>query len=164
LTINKHLGIGISQIDHASAEKLPNRTSPIPGDEKHYIVGLEVFHQLHCLNHLRKLLDPDHYQLHNNLSSTELLSAKEHMYHCIDSIRQSLMCSADVSTIYWEWYPEANGGKGLTAPNARTAHVCRDFGKIQKWAAKHRLRKEWDSGRHAEGAPVGGIGRLDMKL
>jgi hypothetical protein len=29
--------------------QLPNRTAPIPGDEDHYIVGLDVFHQLHCL-------------------------------------------------------------------------------------------------------------------
>lgn len=36
-------------IDKASANKLPNKTLPIPGMEGQYITGLDVFHQLHCL-------------------------------------------------------------------------------------------------------------------
>jgi hypothetical protein len=41
--------IGIMKIDKHSAMQLPNKTQPVPGDEEHYIVGLDVFHQLHCL-------------------------------------------------------------------------------------------------------------------
>ena len=43
------LEFGLSQIPKAQARLLPNKTLPIPGDEEHYAVGLEVFHQLHCL-------------------------------------------------------------------------------------------------------------------
>lgn len=73
--------IGLSQIDKVSARRLLNKTAPIPGDEEHYIVGLDVFHQLHCLvsipsrhiarqgphelqNHIRKSLYPNRYHLH----------------------------------------------------------------------------------------------------
>jgi hypothetical protein len=60
--------------------------------------------------------------------------------HCIDSIRQSLTCSADISTIYWAWDPERNA----TVPNAKTTHVCRNFIRIQEWAREHKLGPIWD--------------------
>lgn len=44
-----NLAIGVSRISKDQARLLPNKTSAIPGDEDGYIVGLEVFHQLHCL-------------------------------------------------------------------------------------------------------------------
>ena len=43
------IDIGLSQIDKESAAKLPNATAPISGEGGIYIVGLDVFHQLHCL-------------------------------------------------------------------------------------------------------------------
>lgn len=44
-----------SRIPKSIAERLPNKTSEIYGDpDGYYIVGLEVFHQLHCL--VRKFL------------------------------------------------------------------------------------------------------------
>lgn len=41
--------VGISRIARPSAAQLVNRTVPIPGDPGHYVVELNVFHQLHCL-------------------------------------------------------------------------------------------------------------------
>ena len=49
LTLTSHTDIGIVQIDKSDALRLPNHTLNIPGDKDHYIVGIEVFHQLHCL-------------------------------------------------------------------------------------------------------------------
>ncbi|KAF7303634.1 hypothetical protein MIND_00592700 [Mycena indigotica] len=45
---------GISQIPKSEARLLPNKTYPIPGDESNYIVELDVFHNLHCLNMIRQ--------------------------------------------------------------------------------------------------------------
>ena len=44
-----YIDIGVIKIPKEDAEKLPNQTLPIPGEEDGYIVGLEVYHQLHCL-------------------------------------------------------------------------------------------------------------------
>lgn len=41
--------IGVIKIPKADADKLPNATLPIPGEEDGYIIALEVYHQLHCL-------------------------------------------------------------------------------------------------------------------
>ena len=70
--------VGITRIDGAMAAQLPNRTTRIPGDEDGYVVGLDVFHQLHCVNMLRKSLYPDRYDLYANMSGIELSLAKNH--------------------------------------------------------------------------------------
>ena len=38
-----------SRIPKHQAALLANKTSPIPGDDGHYVVMLNVFHELHCL-------------------------------------------------------------------------------------------------------------------
>ena len=70
--------VGINRITPAEAAKLPNATVRIPGDEQHYIVGLDVMHQLHCLNHLRKTLYPERYQIFEKLTAEELGVAMDH--------------------------------------------------------------------------------------
>ena len=40
---------GVTKIPKSQAVHLPNKTLPMPGEEDHYVVGLSVFHQLHCL-------------------------------------------------------------------------------------------------------------------
>ena len=40
---------GLSQIPKWQADKMPNRTLPIPADPQYYVMQLTVFHQMHCL-------------------------------------------------------------------------------------------------------------------
>jgi len=61
--------------------------------------------------------------------------------HCVDSIRQSLMCSVDISTIFWHWIPELQ----QSAPSAQTTHTCRDFDAVKEWAEEHVLVGEFDN-------------------
>jgi hypothetical protein len=51
-----------SWVDEPTARKLPNRTLALPDDPKKYLVQLDVFHQLHCLDVLRNLLWPERYK------------------------------------------------------------------------------------------------------
>ncbi|GAQ47458.1 hypothetical protein AKAW_02555 [Aspergillus niger] len=53
-----------------------------------------------------------------------------HLDHCSDSIRQSLMCSSDVSTIHWRW----NESIPRWQAESRIVHTCRDFEAIRNWA------------------------------
>jgi hypothetical protein len=43
----------MTKIPKSIASNLVNKTYRIPGDEEHYVIQLDVFHQLHCL--VRKL-------------------------------------------------------------------------------------------------------------
>ncbi|KAH8813398.1 hypothetical protein DL96DRAFT_1424353, partial [Flagelloscypha sp. PMI_526] len=110
------------RISKSDAARLPNRTYPIADEPGYYIAQLDVFHQLHCLNTIRKTLNPERYVGDLNLE-------EEHVRHCIDSIRQSLMCMSDISTIVWQWNEEKKSVQGKTS----IAHSCRNFDKLQKW-------------------------------
>jgi Mycotoxin biosynthesis protein UstYa len=53
--------VGISRISEKEARFLPNPTIPIPGT-KEYLIELDVWHELHCLNDLRMLLYPERFK------------------------------------------------------------------------------------------------------
>jgi hypothetical protein len=53
--------VGISWLTKKEASHLLNKTLPAPHDSDKYMIQLEVFHNLHCLNMLRKSLYPDQY-------------------------------------------------------------------------------------------------------
>lgn len=142
-------------------------SSEIPGDEGHYISSLDVFHQLHCLNGLRKLLYPEYYSklpMHSHdsgshhlgmmpiikktsLANASILTGTD---HCVDSIRQSLMCNADITPIVWEW----DSVKKAALPNARTTHVCRDYQMISSWASERQLRSSFNNSVYMPGSPI----------
>ncbi|KAJ9143172.1 hypothetical protein NKR19_g7001 [Coniochaeta hoffmannii] len=48
--------VAISQNPAEQAARLPNATTPTAWDPEQYMVELDVLHQLHCLNALRKLV------------------------------------------------------------------------------------------------------------
>ena len=54
---------GINQIPAVEAAKLSESTAKVLDEPGFYFVGLDVFHQLHCLNWVRKALRPERYGL-----------------------------------------------------------------------------------------------------
>jgi hypothetical protein len=67
----------LSRIPKAQADLLRRQTAEIPDDDEHYIILLDVFHSLHCLNELRKEVSPDYYppfSMRFNKSETESAS------------------------------------------------------------------------------------------
>jgi hypothetical protein len=60
-----YLTVGnLNWITEDEAQQIPNRTAALPESEGKYLMELDVFHQLHCLNILRKSLWPDYYAGH----------------------------------------------------------------------------------------------------
>ncbi|KAJ7293769.1 hypothetical protein C8J57DRAFT_37175 [Mycena rebaudengoi] len=115
-----------SKIPRTQAIHLPNKTYPILGDEPAtYMLALSVFHELHCLDELRKAMYPDYY--------TDTTQGTSHMLHCLSSLRQSIMCSADVSAIVWQWSEKSQAAK----ERSDIVHSCRDFNKIYDWSKQH---------------------------
>ncbi|KAL1662832.1 hypothetical protein GGF50DRAFT_89746 [Schizophyllum commune] len=135
----------IFMIPRDVAARLPNRTHPVTRDapEGNYLAHLDVFHQIHCLNYLRMSLSPERYK---PLIRHDLLEY-EHLSHCVDSIRQSLMCSADVSVNVWQWSEHYQAVAG----RVNVAHSCRNFNKIKDWV-RERLAPEmpFDEMEHVE--------------
>lgn len=61
----------------------------------------------------------------------------EHIEHCINALRQSLMCSADVTPIPWSWSEKDHDAKAV----AEIAHTCRNFDDIRNWALENRVKE-----------------------
>ncbi|KAF5981295.1 hypothetical protein FBULB1_4861 [Fusarium bulbicola] len=135
-----YLNFGVSRIPRDSAAKLMNKTILIPGEPGQYVIELNVFHQLHCLNMIRKRL----YIEDGKYDPNHKLTGIEHLEHCYDALRQSLMCSADITPLPWVWSDKAQEAKEV----ARVTHTCRDFDILRDWAREHAVH-HFDKKTHA---------------
>ncbi|KAF8799223.1 hypothetical protein BYT27DRAFT_7121368 [Phlegmacium glaucopus] len=124
----------IMKITRSEAILLPNKTYPIKDQPGYYIAELDVFHQLHCLNNIRRALHREYY-----IKDTDL--DEEHVSHCVDSIRQSLMCNADISVNVWQW----DNDLSVVVGHSTQAHSCRNFNKLRDWALERRIHKWIDT-------------------
>ncbi|CAF9940387.1 MAG: hypothetical protein HETSPECPRED_002399 [Heterodermia speciosa] len=96
--------------------------------------GLEVYHQMHCLNLIRQYTYPEYY---HNRSITftdppELL--RTHVDHCIEMLRQKLTCDADVGVITHSWV----AARETPWPNFNTKHKCRNWDGVVEWSRVHQ--------------------------
>lgn len=73
------------------------------GDDA-YSGAFDVFHQIHCLNTLRRIAYSKHYNLTLIDTAKPELSLQEiHVNHCVDILLQALQCSANVNLMTYNW-------------------------------------------------------------
>ncbi|KAH6628098.1 hypothetical protein F5144DRAFT_594191 [Chaetomium tenue] len=123
--------------------------SPVPH-------GLAVFHQLHCLvRRHRKSLELEYLNLLTSIPNQDAIrhgyySAVDgtepihfakpgHIRHCIDYLRQSIMCNADTNLEPID--SDLNGVTGWGFPRK-----CRDIVRLIGWAQKWRTHNQ--TGHH----------------
>ena len=110
-----------------------------------------VNHQLHCVNLVRKATYFDYYQNRTVEFTDKSDTIRQHLGefspykfsectkriedHCIDMIRQIVMCNADVGLVGAVWVEGAPG----PYPNFNTWHQCRNFDNILQWTYDHAL-------------------------
>lgn len=119
----------------------PGDRHPVTG--KHHI-ALDVFHNLHCLNAVRKELDKDYYGTHNHghvgrsdhnaheSSSAVEAAQRDHIDHCLNHIRQALQCRPDFSPAAMSVFTDTDGSKFFLG-NAKQ-HSCYDWKSVMAWA------------------------------
>ncbi|KAK4870691.1 hypothetical protein LT330_005039 [Penicillium expansum] len=95
-----------------------------------YFGGLSVHHHLHCLKYVRHYLHRDYYNATDELKESNL---EEHIDHCLDDIRQTLMCHADISIYTYDWIPNYR----KPWPNFRVDHECVNWELLDDWAKEH---------------------------
>ncbi|KAK0127739.1 hypothetical protein ONS96_007253 [Cadophora gregata f. sp. sojae] len=137
---------GITRISTEEARPMPNKTLPIPGDKGGYVVQLSVFHLLHCLNLVRRGLYGE-VDMSNNDDSLGI----EHLDHCVDHIRQSIMCSSDVAPLTFARRSMDEKPKAV----AEVLHGCRDFSAVQRWALQRQISLEVDFDTVVTDDPLG---------
>ena len=55
--------------------------------------------------------------------------------HCLDILRQQLMCTVDIGVLGQVWWDKASPH---ALPDFNTRHTCRDFEQVRKWAEIHQ--------------------------
>ncbi|GAW23809.1 hypothetical protein ANO14919_133860 [Xylariales sp. No.14919] len=94
---------------------------------KFYVVP-SVRHNLHCVNYLRKVAYDKWYPvIHEERDNIPLFT--QHVDHCIETLRQSIQCSADLTPVPHNWAE----GKQMYIANTMLEHTCRDYEAIMGW-------------------------------
>jgi len=104
--------------------------------------NVEGLHHLHCLNLLRKSLyhNYDYYHaLGKGAFSNDDRVIRSHVTHCLDILRQQLMCTVDVGVLGQVWW---NKESPTAFTDFNTKHMCRNFEDVRKWAEAHQAPKD----------------------
>lgn len=94
--------------------------SPLRGG---YITGFDMFHTLHCLNRIRMRFYPEYYPYEDRHVH------RVHHLHCLEQIRQYIMCSGDMTPIPTKY----NRGRKHSYVDSDVAHTCRNFNVLREW-------------------------------
>jgi hypothetical protein len=99
-----------------------------------FFVNVEGMHHLHCLNLVRKGLwyNYEHYRdLGTHAFKNDEAILQLHVSHCLDTVRQALMCSVDTALLGQVWYDPDDV---RAFPDFNTRHVCKNFDHVRDWA------------------------------
>jgi hypothetical protein len=83
---------------------------------------------------LRLYLHAPTYYPH--LTPENLAYERRHLGHCLETLRQSLMCTADLSLYNFHW-PTPDADRPI--PITSSVRKCADWETIDKWAAERRV-------------------------
>ncbi|KAI0013866.1 hypothetical protein F4779DRAFT_624984 [Xylariaceae sp. FL0662B] len=95
-------------------------------DGNGFIGTLNVYHELHCLKRIHQFMYPEYYFKDFTPRQHEL--NRLHNEHCIDFLRQSVMCHGDIGLITYEWHDDSL----IPVANA-TSHQCVNWQKLDQW-------------------------------
>lgn len=87
-------------------------------------------------NILRLAAEPDYYERITPTKDHSPGAMAVHTGHCLDYLRQTVMCKGDTALEYFQWSKEM----GRTFLQMDIAHQCVNFDKIVEWSDRHQLR------------------------
>jgi len=98
--------------------------------------GLSMYHQLHCLESLRlALLGVRPHNEFLNEGTKEKVWTVDHVAHCLNYLRQTILCAADLTL-----EPEVVDGSGDVGQGLGVTHVCRDWSVVNDYAERNAAR------------------------
>jgi len=133
--------LAISRADMIRINKLVPSSADLPEEvNESYQGSIEVFHQLHCLNLLRQMTYSDYYREEEWFSNPML---RTHTDHCIEILRQKLMCESDLHVFTYNWVDRATH----PWPDFSTTQMCRNFEDVLRWGLEHQAYTSAPNGR-----------------
>ncbi|KAG1863651.1 hypothetical protein F4604DRAFT_1037456 [Suillus subluteus] len=64
-----------------------------------YMTSVEVLHELHCINMVRKSIWGNYYMA----DDPDFVRWRTHPNHCVEILRQAIMCNSDVTMVTYDW-------------------------------------------------------------
>jgi Mycotoxin biosynthesis protein UstYa len=103
-----------------------------------YMAHFDVFHQIHCLNALRKTAFKDYpnYPTKPHDHRPELKYI--HLAHCVDILVQNLMCQPNVDLITYNWVET----QSIPVADFNIKHQCRNWDVIAAWQKGNSVPEE----------------------
>jgi hypothetical protein len=124
LTVSLPDGQGLIALPNtaAAAQHLPASVSH-NGNTSASVYFVAAYHQIHCLTVIRAAL----YHFSEGVEQTVPLP---HVLHCLDSLRQDVLCHADDELLYTE------DGKVFGDGQVRE---CRDMAALREWTERNKI-------------------------
>lgn len=97
------------------------------------LAAFEGFHYIHCLYNLWKTHYPEYYSEEAKFAKENPEEWLAHVDHCVDILRQKLMCDADPGLITYIWLKNHYNPH----PNFNVEHKCRSYDKLLAASAKY---------------------------
>ncbi|KAL4962565.1 oxidase ustYa family protein [Aspergillus stella-maris] len=104
-----------------------------------YMVQLDVMHQIHCLNLLRKAA----FEPYPNYKPTPPLDTKDkhwwiHLGHCTDILLQNIQCNANTEVLTLNWVEDRHP----PWPDFSINRKCGDWEALVQWQRDHAVDVE----------------------
>lgn len=92
------------------------------------VYDVSMFHQLHCLAHIRNHYYLTQLSLHSNnserIEGMLLKPQEDHVHHCFDYLRQGIMCAGDMTL---EWPRTEEDGSRFAVDGWGVSHECKSW-------------------------------------
>lgn len=92
-------------------------------------------HQLHCLESLRRIFTAA------SCTTDAPADVDWHVQHCLNGLRQAVLCNADTALEPSFEYQLADGSTSPAATGMGVDHVCRDWSQMDDYIEGNR--REW---------------------
>lgn len=123
-----------------------------------FLVNVEGLHHLHCLNLVRQstyynfeyyssrklgafVNEESMLKMHvckfSSVFSGQKTAADIPIAHCLDILRQQLMCTVDMGILGQVWWNKDNP---TAFPDFNTKHTCRNYDAVRKWGFEHQAQ------------------------
>ncbi|KAI0438429.1 hypothetical protein F4803DRAFT_534986 [Xylaria telfairii] len=104
-----------------------------------YLAGLGVYHDIHCLRRLRLFLHSNYY--YDELTEENMDYLRDHLGHCIESLRRTVMCNVDTNifTFTWKNAQEVRPGVLRPMPQSNQQRKCVNFEAVESWIMERHV-------------------------
>lgn len=132
--------VAVTEEEVLRAGKDPEMVLKVPAKlgygENKYAALVDGIHQVHCLDLLRKNLITNYeYYYGRRWNFTPPLFHEAHVNHCLDTLLQDLMCTADPHITFYNFVE----GQKDVQPDFAVNRVCRDYNQLVNWFDSNKI-------------------------